>query len=562
MKELKNKKSLLLGGALCLSFATLAITIAYNHDSSTIPNEFSVGQYRTVFTEQFTSPNNWKPCDETAKTFTVKNETGTDIKVRIKYDEVWRNAADTKNLPLTKDNITLANVVLQNTNDWELKGDGYYYYKNALAPDAATSSLFQKVVLDCNADFGADNTCAETTTGTVCTKPNDDYEGAKYHLRIKVETIEANDAEDEWGFALLDTGKNVRQALKCLAENSSVAPFTPDNTIKSIAIVDVLPDTIDLSTAAKTDLALTNTDPIYAYFDGTDSIYIHADGRTLYANEDSSHMFYEMEALTSLTLPDSFNTSRVTNMYYMFYNVKALTSLTLPDSFNTTNVGDMRGMFSGMEALTSLTLPDSFDTSNVEIMNAMFNNVKALTSLTLPDSFKTPSVTRMIYMFNGMEALTSLTLPDGFDTSNVENMEGMFNNMKALTSLTLPDSFNTTNVGVMGGMFSGMEALTSLTLPDSFNTSRVTNMYEMFYNVKALTSLTLPDSFNTTNVENMERMFSGMKALTSLTLPASFVINSGTRTTGIFGYISSTAALNSTADQSVKALWSPRPFSN
>ena len=508
MKELKNKKSLLLGGALCLSFATLAITIAYNHDSSTIPNEFSVGQYRTVFTEQFTSPNNWKPCDETAKTFTVKNETGTDIKVRIKYDEVWRNAADTKNLPLTKDNITLANVVLQNTNDWELKGDGYYYYKNALAPDAATSSLFQKVVLDCNADFGADNTCAETTTGTVCTKPNDDYEGAKYHLRIKVETIEANDAEDEWGFALLDTGKNVRQALKCLAENSSVAPFTPDNTIKSIAIVDVLPDTIDLSTAAKTDLALTNTDPIYAYFDGTDSIYIHADGRTLYANEDSSHMFYEMEALTSLTLPDSF------------------------------------------------------DTSNVEIMNAMFNNVKALTSLTLPDSFKTPSVTRMIYMFNGMEALTSLTLPDGFDTSNVENMEGMFNNMKALTSLTLPDSFNTTNVGVMGGMFSGMEALTSLTLPDSFNTSRVTNMYEMFYNVKALTSLTLPDSFNTTNVENMERMFSGMKALTSLTLPASFVINSGTRTTGIFGYISSTAALNSTADQSVKALWSPRPFSN
>ena len=82
--------------------------------------------------------------------------------VRIKYDGVWRNAADTRNLPSEKDGVELAQIVLQNQSDWELKGDGYYYYKNALAPNSITSSLFQKVVLNLDANFGVDNVCTSS----------------------------------------------------------------------------------------------------------------------------------------------------------------------------------------------------------------------------------------------------------------------------------------------------------------------------------------------------------------------------------------------------------------
>lgn len=501
MKHLKSGKSLLFGGIFCAIAAVISVTVAYNSDNSTIRNEFGVGQYKTVFTEQFTSPNNWKPGDETTKTFTVKNETDTDIKVRIKYKENWRNALDTKNLPAVKDGVALADVVLQNLEDWELKGDGYYYYKTPLAPNATTSSLFQKVIFNHDANLGADNICARTTTSVECTKPDDKYEGATYHLIITAETIQADEANQEWAFAAFDTGKNVNQALKRLIGNDSAEYYTY-TTFGDIAVVDELPDTIDPSSASRINLAVDGSDPIYAYDDGEHNIYIHADGRTLYANEDCTFMFAQVGA-SSLIFSDSFDTSLVKNMYNMF------------------------GGYPG----------SSFD------------------SITFSDSFDTSSVTDMSYMFNNVRNLTSLTLPNSFDTSNVTNMGSMFHYMADLTSLTLPDSFDTSNVTNMASMFSSMLRLAALTLPDSFDTSSVKSMSHMFYWMRGLTSLTLPDSFDTSSVTDMSGMFDELlHNFSSLTLPAAFVINNNTHTTDIFGNYPD-ATLNASADESVKALW-------
>ncbi len=195
MKNVKHKKLLLLGGILCVG--AIAGTIAFNSDRSKMANEFSLGTYRTAMTEEFTSPEGWKTCDETAKIFKVRNEGSVDVKVRVKYDEMWRNAADTTDLPLEKDGVKLVLVVLQNLDDWELKNSGYYYYKHTLAPGEETNSLFEKVVFNCEANLGTENVCTTTSTGTVCTKPEDEYEGAKYHLKITAETIQA-DVADEW----------------------------------------------------------------------------------------------------------------------------------------------------------------------------------------------------------------------------------------------------------------------------------------------------------------------------------------------------------------------------
>ena len=331
--------------------------------------------------------------------------------------------------------------------------------------------------------------------------------------------------------ATLNTGGSFNAKLKKLAGDASATSYTADTNIKKIVEASSLPAGFDTENDDYIISASDSPVKMYAWFDNADNdndgvsdgvIYWYSDADTIYVDRDSSRMFRGMQALTSLTLPDSFDTSNVTDMSQMFYDVSALTSLTLPESFNTANVKNMNNMFGGMEALTSLTLPSTFDTSNVTNMSSMFIATYALTSLTLPNSFNTSKVTNMNYMFGGMRALTSLTLPDSFDTSNVTDMGEMFYDMRALTSLALPDSFNTSKVTDMSNMFSSMLSLTSLTLPDSFNTSNVTNMSSMFGSAYALTSLTLPNTFNTSNVTNMRGMFCGMHTLTSLTLPSAF----------------------------------------
>ena len=577
MKHLKSKKTLLFGGILCLAVAALGVTIAYNHDSSTLANEFSIGAYEVTTSEVFVSPNNWQPGDETEKTLTVRNDSDEDIMVRIKYDEIWRNAADTRNLPPEKDGVELAQIVFQNQSDWELKGDGYYYYKHALAPNSATSSLFQKVVLNPDANFGVNNVCTSTSTGTVCEKPANIYEGAKYHLKITAESVQADAADEAWSFALLDTGGNVNLALKNLAGNSTTNPWAEDTNIQSIAVVDTLPAAVNPATAAKTNIAVSGTDPVYAYDDGGHNIYIHANGRTLYANEDSSAMFANMGALTSLTLPESFSTSLATSMRNMFACCGHLSSLDFLANFDTSSVTDMSGMFAAMYYITSITIPEGFNTSNVTDMSDMFGENSYLDSLTLPSSFDTSSVTDMSAMFCFDQSLASLTLPESFDTSSVTDMSFMFAEMYDLDSLILPESFDTSSVTDMSWMFA-LTSPDSFTLPEKFvtssvtnmssmfemsslaidfsrfDTSSVTNMSDMFYEAY-YTSLTLPSNFVTSSVTDMSRMFKGMDDLTSLTLSANFVVNAGTTTTDIFKDVPAAATLNADADASVRALW-------
>ena len=341
----------------------------------------------------------------------------------------------------------------------------------------------------------------------------------------------------------LDTGGKVNAAIKTLAAGSRVDYASDDTLIKKLEFVDTLPATVNDNTP-KVNIALSGEEPVYAYWVANEEeIYINTEADIIYANSDSSNLFRGMKALTSLTLPTSFDTANVTSMGSMFYLMQSLTSLTLPTSFNTANVTNMESMFSGMSALASLTLPTSFDTANVTKMSSMFRDMQALTSLTLPTAFNTSKVTKMSYMFSNMQALTSLTLPASFNTANVTSMDSMFRNMPALTSLTLPASFNTANVTNMSSMFVGVSTLTSLTLPTSFNTANVTNMSSMFYDMQALTSLTLPTSFNTANVTNMYYMFSDMRALTSLTLPTSFNTANVTNMSGMFNGMSALTSL-------------------
>ncbi|MBR3322621.1 hypothetical protein IKG13_00995 [Candidatus Saccharibacteria bacterium] len=194
--HLSRKKRTVLAVSAVGVLLLVGVTVAVSHDFAFFGNLFKLGYYQTEFIETFDSPEDWAPCNETPKTVIAKNDSDTKIYVRLKYDEYWRAKDGVTDLPLTKDGITLAEIIFQNETDWNLR-DGWYYYKTPLNPGESTSSLFNAVKLSCNADFGTNNVCHDTASGQVCEKPADQYEEARYHLFVTVQTI-SEDGIHEW----------------------------------------------------------------------------------------------------------------------------------------------------------------------------------------------------------------------------------------------------------------------------------------------------------------------------------------------------------------------------
>ena len=171
---------------------------AVNQDNAFFNNLFNLGYLEAEYTETFVSPPDWKTCQEVPKTVVTTNNGPSNFKVRLSYDEFWRNAADTENLPLIRDGETLALINFQNEDDWTRHGD-WYYYNQEVEPGQSTTSLFKSVTLNCDANMAQDNVCVETSTGQECTAPEDPYEAATYHLDITVQTTTGDfPREDEF----------------------------------------------------------------------------------------------------------------------------------------------------------------------------------------------------------------------------------------------------------------------------------------------------------------------------------------------------------------------------
>ena len=251
---------------------------------------------------------------------------------------------------------------------------------------------------------------------------------------------------------------------------------------------------------------------------------------------DMYHSFYACAKLTELDV-SKWDTSKVTNMSQTFAGCSSLTSLDVGNwkteeiiimqslfsgctnltslnlsGFDTSNVTNMANMFSGCSGLTSLDL-SSFDTSNVTDMNNMFAHCSSLTSLDV-SNFNTTKVTRMDGMFQKCSNLTSLDV-SGFDTAKVTNIAYMFQGCNRLASLDV-SGFDTSNVTDMQSIFNDCNKLISLDVSE-FNTSKVTSMNCMFKNCNSLTSLDV-SGFDTSKVTDMNGMFYGCNGLTSLDL--------------------------------------------
>jgi len=176
--------------------AVVGGVFAFNQDSAFFNNQFGIASYESEFIETFESPADWETCQEVPKTVVTKNNSTGNFKVRLSYEEYWRNAADDANLPLVKDGETLALINFQNENDWTRHGN-WYYYNYEVEPGDSTNSLFKSVTLNCDANLAKYNVCVDTPTGKECTQPENEYEAATYHLNIKVQTTSGEFPHDE-----------------------------------------------------------------------------------------------------------------------------------------------------------------------------------------------------------------------------------------------------------------------------------------------------------------------------------------------------------------------------
>ena len=209
-----------------------------------------------------------------------------------------------------------------------------------------------------------------------------------------------------------------------------------------------------------------------------------------------------------------FTFNSVTTMKNMFYRDYRLEELKLPETANTSKVTDMSGLFKGCQSLTRIDNLNALDTENVTTMADMFGEYyfhygkpygpieyfgPAMESIDL-SGFNTKNVTDMSGMF-WMPELKTLDIST-FDTGKVTTMAKMFN-LDSATAINMA-GFNTGNVTDMSGMFN----LGSIEILDvsSLNVSKVTNMSSMF-NLNKATNLILGDNFDTGMVSNVYNMF-------------------------------------------------------
>ena len=189
---MKNKKVIIFLIALFGVASIFMITMAYSHDDAHMGNEFAIGDWKTVFTEEFSSPSDWITCETIDKTITVKNEADADASVRIIIEEQWIGK-DGNILPLTSTYTgnRLAQINFATNSGWTEKPGGYYYYDANLQKNEITSSLITGVTLNCEANLDEDV----------------EYGGATYHLKATAQTIQA-DRKTAWHYSP-DCGSNV-----------------------------------------------------------------------------------------------------------------------------------------------------------------------------------------------------------------------------------------------------------------------------------------------------------------------------------------------------------------
>lgn len=479
MKKIKNKKALGIA-ALVGGLAVIGGTFAYYADSMIFRNLFTTAEYIVDYTETFESPENWAPCAETPKTVTATNRGNIPVGVRIKIDEFWKSQSD-EDLPLTVNvdgedlHIAQINFDENNRDKWLFDGEYYYYYRE-LNPGETTESLLKSVTFNCAVNFvSEDITYTQTETGVIGMSHENEYLKSKYHLNVKVQTIQRNEQYKRWG------GPSAKFPEGWIISHEGWAPYSKYfttarvATVKKIARAPALPNY---------EVLPKNTEPsdgvnyVIRIDDGTTDLRLYAwiedEELKLYSNapliSTAEDMNYAFEHYTNLT-----DISELANWYWgdtktvtaMFRGDTSLSDITPLTALKTATITDVARLFDECIALTDITPLGEW---NVKIRGTDANG--GTNNVGLQAAFEKTS-------------FTDVSPLAGWDVSEAKNMAYLFAN-SLVNDMTPLSTWDTGNVITMEKMFhSGQKRNASINTAGMVNwdISNVTSFRQMFKDV-------------------------------------------------------------------------------
>ncbi len=370
MKKSSKKKFAVI--AALVAIGSVGLTYAYFQTSDIFINKFDVAKYAPTIEENFESPSDWVPGMTTPKTVEVTNNGSIPLVVRVSYEEYWKNK-NNEDLPLTDKNGNIVAIInFNNDGKWK-KVDNYYYYIEELVPSAKTTSFINSVTF--NKDYDLDgalvstindsdensNNINDTKTITYSTS-NESHVGGSYHLDIKVETMQADQALVVWGIDISLLNEKEEGPFKYIIRSTGVT-ITGYNIEKGGVNVKV-PEQIEHRPVIVIGANAFNNTSI-------ESLSLPS---TLKMIEEKA--FYKSTKLTSVEIPSSVKTIGA-NAFDMNLN---LTSLILHEGLE--NIGKSAFRYSKLSG--TLEIP-----STVKIIeDGAFHNVTRINTLILHEGLE------------------------------------------------------------------------------------------------------------------------------------------------------------------------------
>ena len=525
MKRSKKWRWLTGTTAACVLVGALGIggTIAYMTDNESVTNTFTVGKIDVDLTEPSYPGNDSPdvkdlvPNQEVQKDPKVTNVGVNDaivfMSVEVPVKDVTlvkadgtKGAKEKTELFWLKDASDTQGTYANHFSDqWmELTSKGekdltagdtntyVFAYKTAVAKDAATDSLFDKIqlknVIEGEVTAGeAQNVVVNTYAiqASEVLEGNTDLTDAlseenlskiyDIYFNQNPEKEQGGGSEDKpeikQGTATLIEGPSFNEAMKTLSGNL--------DKIQSIKNADSVPE--DAETQIISDSG--SEKEAVMYFDAaTGTIYIATDAEKIRLNKESNDMFSDCDSLTDINALSGWDTGNVTNMRYMFGNCVSLADLSTLSGWDTGNVTNMGDMFRQCTFLADLSALSGWDTGSVTDMGGMFSYCTSLIDLSSLSSWDTGNVTGMDEMFLSCCSLTDLNALSGWNIGTVMGMTYMFSDCTSLTDLSALSGWNTGNVTDMSEMFYQCYVLQDASGINDWNISNVTDFTEMFRN--------------------------------------------------------------------------------
>ena len=472
-KEIKNKKAIFAIGALVL-VAAIGGVIAANHTLFPFNNNFTLGDFKTEVQETFDSPDDWKPCDQTQKTVTIKNTGTIDAEVRIGVNEQWISK-DGDQLELIKDGVQLASYTLANSR-WTLR-DGYYYLDGPLAAGQNVDFL-SSVSFNCAADFGENQMIGGN--GDVIASTVDEYNGASYHLVVTAQLLQ-KDADVDWSEAFDGWVEPTTFATLDTYFFTKMRNVAAGNPIAAVKRSQVMP------TASTTNIATSGSIPVYAwYVNEEEAIYLYsaADAMTLQRSDSLGGMF--AGALFNKKATD------VSGLRYL-------------DTKNLTNIGGWFGSYLA-DDMSPLA---RWDLSGVTGWSGAFNSYFTDEQMVVVRNWKVPKNVSISGGMSGNTNITTLKYFKHWDMTEAQNWGYAFGGMSNLESIEGAEKFVGVGATYLGNMFSGLGKLEDISAAANWDVSSVTNFTNAFYGTTSLTDVCDLAGWNVSSGTDFTSMFEG-----------------------------------------------------